>query len=80
MSFFLPFRFSLLERKKEKKKKEEQGKSFSSNFILTVDAPAEVDEGSVDLDGRDRADDDVAWVVLMADFFFSKMREREEKK
>ena len=32
--------------------------------FLTVDASSEVDEGSVDLDGRDRAEDDVACLFV----------------
>ena len=60
VSFCFVFRLSTPKRRRRKRKR---GTKKKGNFFrqLTVDAPAEVDEGSVDLDGRDRADDDVAY-------------------
>ena len=55
---FFVFRLST----SNERRKRQRGTKKKFNFFLysTVDASAEVDEGAVDLDGRDRADDDVA--------------------
>jgi len=79
VSFCFVFRLSTPKRRRRKRKR---GAKKKGNFFrqLTVDAPAEVDEGSVDLDGRDRADDDVAYFFLSLLTGEKREKEREERR